>query len=193
MIRVAQITSSSEYGGAEQIFCALARSLDPRRFEVFAICPRGARYLPELTGGPCQVMPVFRRFTSGGLVPPAHTLRRLRIEVVHTHLMSAEAVGIPAAVLARVPVIVSTVHGYNYWSAHHHGLRRLRYRVGSRLYRLRYALCRAVLAVSAAVAEDLRDRPGFGVSARKVRVVSNAIDDRRAGPTACLDRAPSVC
>ena len=46
MIRVAQIISSRDYGGAEQQFCALSRMLDGRRFEVFGICPPDARYVP---------------------------------------------------------------------------------------------------------------------------------------------------
>lgn len=40
----------------------------------------------------------------------ARELRRLRPDVVHVHLLSGQGVGIPAARLARVPVVVSTEH-----------------------------------------------------------------------------------
>ncbi|HET7045372.1 MAG TPA: glycosyltransferase family 4 protein [Gaiellaceae bacterium] len=40
-------------------------------------------------------------------------LRRERPRVVHTHLVHADAYGLPAARLARVPATVSTKHGFN--------------------------------------------------------------------------------
>lgn len=43
---------------------------------------------------------------------PARLLRR-RPAIVHTHLVHADLLGLPAAALARVPVRVSTKHGFN--------------------------------------------------------------------------------
>jgi glycosyltransferase involved in cell wall biosynthesis len=43
---------------------------------------------------------------------PARLLRR-RATIVHTHLVHADLLGLPAAALARVPVRVSTKHGFN--------------------------------------------------------------------------------
>jgi glycosyltransferase involved in cell wall biosynthesis len=43
----------------------------------------------------------------------AATIRRARPEVVHTHLVHADLLGLPAATLARVPVRISTKHGFN--------------------------------------------------------------------------------
>ncbi len=40
-------------------------------------------------------------------------IRRARPAIVHTHLVHADAYGLPAAALARVPVRVSTKHGFN--------------------------------------------------------------------------------
>jgi glycosyltransferase involved in cell wall biosynthesis len=50
--------------------------------------------------------------------PPAfgrvlRTVRRLRPAVLHTHLVHADAYGLPAGKLARVPVLASTKHGFN--------------------------------------------------------------------------------
>ena len=39
--------------------------------------------------------------------------RRTRPAIVHTHLVHADLLGLPAAALARVPVRVSTKHGFN--------------------------------------------------------------------------------
>ena len=41
------------------------------------------------------------------------TIRRTRPEIVHTHLVHADFHALPAARLARVPVVVSTKHGFN--------------------------------------------------------------------------------
>jgi glycosyltransferase involved in cell wall biosynthesis len=41
------------------------------------------------------------------------TIRRARPEIVHTHLVHADLLGLPAAALARVPVRISTKHGFN--------------------------------------------------------------------------------
>ena len=46
----------------------------------------------------------------GGLV---RALRRLRPDVVHTHLVHADFHGLPAGRLTRVPLHVSTKHGFN--------------------------------------------------------------------------------
>lgn len=43
---------------------------------------------------------------------PVRLLRR-RATIVHTHLVHADLLGLPAAALARVPVRVSTKHGFN--------------------------------------------------------------------------------
>jgi glycosyltransferase involved in cell wall biosynthesis len=41
------------------------------------------------------------------------TIRRHRPSIVHTHLVHADFHGLPAAKLARVPVLASTKHGFN--------------------------------------------------------------------------------
>ena len=43
---------------------------------------------------------------------PARLLRRSP-QIVHTHLVHADVLGLPAAALARVPIRVSTKHGFN--------------------------------------------------------------------------------
>ena len=43
----------------------------------------------------------------------ARIVRRLRPEIVHTHLVHADFHGLAAGRLARVPVLVSTKHGFN--------------------------------------------------------------------------------
>ncbi|GAA1878985.1 glycosyltransferase [Lapillicoccus jejuensis] len=96
-------------------------------------------------------------------------LRRLRPDVVHVHLLSAQLWGIPAARLARVPVVVSSEHSlmddtiegrpHTWW------LRRL--------YRLLERATTTTVAVSATTADRLRR---WGVPAERIVVSDNGID-----------------
>jgi glycosyltransferase involved in cell wall biosynthesis len=45
-------------------------------------------------------------------------LARVRADIVHTHLVHADVHGLPAAALARVPLRVSTKHGFNEFRGH---------------------------------------------------------------------------
>ncbi len=47
---------------------------------------------------------------------PARLLRR-RPDILHTHLVHADVLGLPAGALARVPVRISTKHGFNEFRA----------------------------------------------------------------------------
>jgi glycosyltransferase involved in cell wall biosynthesis len=43
---------------------------------------------------------------------------RTRAEIMHTHLVHADILGLPAAALARVPLRISTKHGFNEFRSH---------------------------------------------------------------------------
>lgn len=96
-------------------------------------------------------------------------LRRLRPDVVHVHLLSAQLWGIPAARLAGVPVVVSTEHSlmaatvegrpHTWW------LRTL--------YRGLERLATHTVAVSRTTAERLET---WQVPAQRVTVIDNGVD-----------------
>lgn len=99
----------------------------------------------------------------------ARRLRRLRPDVVHVHLFSAQVMGIPAAWLARVPVIVSTEHSlmddtlegrpHTWWL--------------KSLYRVLERMTTHTIAVSEITAERLRR---WGVSPGRISVADLGID-----------------
>ena len=99
----------------------------------------------------------------------ARWLRRTRPDVVHVHLLSAQLLGIPAARLARVPLVVSTEHSlmqdtiegrpHSWWL-----------RLG---YRLLERLTSHTIAVSAVAADRLRL---WGVSPDRVSVADLGVD-----------------
>ena len=96
-------------------------------------------------------------------------LRRIRPDVVHVHLLSAQLWGIPAARLAGVPVVVSSEHSLMESTVegrpHRWWLRTL--------YRLLERLSTHTVAVSATTADRLAQ---WGVPAERVTVIDNGID-----------------
>lgn len=107
----------------------------------------------------------------------ARRLRELRPDVVHVHLLAAQLWGIPAARLARVPVVVSSEHSLMADSIEGRPLSPwLR-----RLYLTLERLADHTVAVSATTAERL---VAWGVPRRRISVVDNGIDVDGAQPRA---------
>jgi glycosyltransferase involved in cell wall biosynthesis len=74
-----------------------------------------ARFAEELVAREVPVRRLRLRLDADPLAVArlARTFRRERPAVVHTHLVHADLLALPAAALARVPVRVSTKHGFN--------------------------------------------------------------------------------
>jgi glycosyltransferase involved in cell wall biosynthesis len=85
--------------------------------------------------------------------------RRARPEIVHTHLVHADLLGLPAAALARVPVRISTKHGFNAF--------RLRRGFGS-LDRAAGRFADVDIAISRGLAAHLAEAEGYDEDAFEV-------------------------
>jgi glycosyltransferase involved in cell wall biosynthesis len=102
----------------------------------------------------------------------AAELRRLRPDVVHVHLLSAQGIGIPAARLARVPVVVSTEHSIMDNEVEGRPTtRRLKF-----VYRCWERFATHTVAVSPTTARRLHE---WGVPERRTSVVELGIDFTR--------------
>ena len=111
----------------------------------------------------------------------ARLLRRERPDVVHVHLLAAQLWGIPAARLARVPVVVSSEHSLMESTIEG----RPRSRWLQVLYRVLEHLAGHTVAVSDATAERLRD---WGVPADRITVIDNGIDFDALAPSSAARR-----
>lgn len=99
----------------------------------------------------------------------ARVLRRLRPDVVHVHLLAAQLWGIPAARLARVPVVVSSEHSLMDTSLENRPL--------TRSLRLIYLVLERMSTHTLAVSAITRDRLlRAGVKDSRITVVDNGID-----------------
>jgi len=118
----------------------------------------------RLEGGP-SLLRLARSF--------GHQVRRLRPDVVHTHLFDADLIGILTARLLGVQGCCATIHSFSFFATPRH---RWRYRW------LLGPLVGRFLAVSRALADYLVHQ--CRLPASRVRVVANGIDTARFAPAA---------
>ena len=177
-IRIFAVIAASGAGGAEQVFATLLQRLNPERFEVTVACHGEGSMLETYRRNAVGVSSFdlvdLRRVTT--ITKLAAMMRESRSDVVHTHLWTADVLGGMAARLARIPRVVSSVHGAYFLPIGVTGVRRMRRLAFSRIYRLIYLRCDRVIAVSRYVADDLATRPGVRVAHDRIRVVENGVD-----------------
>ena len=121
--RVVYLSHAFMVGGAEEMVLNLVRHLPPR-YEPIVCCIHHAGPIGEeirKAGVRCEVLhldPGWRR--PGHIFEMERVLRDLRVDIVHTFLLTASLYGRLAAMLAGVPVIVGTeVNVYERKERHH--------------------------------------------------------------------------
>jgi L-malate glycosyltransferase len=160
-------------GGTETQAVELALRLDPQRYDVTLGCLRvRGPLLQKLTGSNVSLREFYPKggFDSPGgiyqMLRLAFFLRKNNFQIVHTHDLYANLLGIPAAMIARTPVIISSRRdlGHLKW-----------YQGGRRVWLRRLQNFSAiVLANAEAIRESLVAEDGF--APEKIRVIYNGID-----------------
>ncbi len=168
-LRVLHVTSTMTTGGAEQQVEHLLRGAVDET-GVVCLYERGAIGTALAEGGADVTVLGMRGWTKAtAALRLARLLRRRRPDVVHVHMLSAQLWGIPAARLARVPVIVSTEHSIMETSIEGRpkspGLRLLYLRLA--------ALASRTVAVSGTTARRLQE---WGLDPARITVIDNGVD-----------------
>jgi glycosyltransferase involved in cell wall biosynthesis len=166
---VVHVITSLGAGGAEKQVEFLVRDC-PYDVEVVALYEGGiVGDLIAAGGTPVTVLGMVGWRKPLAIARLARLLRDRRPDVVHVHLLAAQLWGIPAARLARCPVIVSTEHSLMADMTEGRPLTpQLR-----GLYRVLAALADRTVAVSEATAKRLHR---LGVPADRITVIENGID-----------------
>ncbi len=187
-IRVAYVIDSLRRGGAEQLVLTTVQHLDRSRFEPVVIALASPLDLSgefERAGvevhvaglvSPLDLRVVFRLF---------RIFRRVRPDLIHTHLRLSNVYGRLAAVLAGVPAVVTSFHhlDYSYWPA-----LTWRARMWKQLDKWSARLVnRGFIAVSEAVRTDYARH--FGLS--DIKLVYNYLDLERFYPPSPEERRTS--
>jgi len=166
---VAHVSLGLEMGGMEKLLVEFARHADRERFQLHFICLEGRGKLAddiEALGWPIDAMGKRPGLRPGLILKLARLFRRLGAQVVHTHNEPACLYGVPAARLARVPLVLNTRHG----QGSPPGARR------ARAFQWAARLAGRVVCVSKDAA-DLSVRSGLSES--RVTTVWNGIDTEK--------------
>jgi glycosyltransferase involved in cell wall biosynthesis len=158
-VRVLHVQKVSGISGSEAHLLSLLPGLRERGWDARMVVLHegepGAREFVEAmrTGGvPTEAWRM--RFDLDPSVAVRLALRRPQI--VHTHLVHADVLGLPAAALARVPLRVSTKHGFNEFRAN---------RAVAAADRAAARFTHAQIAISAGLADYLTTTEGFPAGA----------------------------
>jgi|SRR5579863_217074 len=173
--KVFYLLDSLNVGGTETQAVELALRLDPSKYEVTLGCLRARGPLLERLQGSSVTVVEF--YPQGGLdsvrgvyqlLRLAAFLRRGRFAIVHTHDMWSNLMGVPAAYLARVSVIISSRRDLSHFDWYK--------RKGAWMRRIQN-LSEAVLTNADAIRTGLIADDHFAPA--KVRVVHNGVDLER--------------
>jgi glycosyltransferase involved in cell wall biosynthesis len=118
-IRVLQLIDGLNVGGAEVLLRDLTRGLlDDGRFQVSIGYSSPGPLLDQIValGVPVTRLPRLARVDPLLLLNTWRLIRRTRPHVVHSHLFKSDFHGRPAARMAGVPVVVSTLHNNSAWA-----------------------------------------------------------------------------
>jgi glycosyltransferase involved in cell wall biosynthesis len=162
------MTNTLETGGTERQFVTMANALDREKFSVNLGClNRKGPFLGEVTG--------LEEFSPGGSLfglqswrarlALSRFLRQKRIGVAHSFDFYSNLMLIPAARLARVPVVVGS----------HRQLGDLMTRNQFRAQNAMFRLCDRIVCNSRSAADRLRQA---GIAERKLTVIPNGLPDR---------------
>jgi glycosyltransferase involved in cell wall biosynthesis len=179
-IRVFFLVDSLELGGTETQAVALALGLRQVHYAVTVGCLRARG--PLLSQLQEAKIPVIEFHPQGGvdsiqglykLLRLSWFLRRGGFDIVHTHDLWSNLMGVPAALGAGVPVIISSQRDLSHLAWYRSWRRRL--------LRSVQGLCDAVLTNASSIRDQLVGEEHF--SLEKVRVIQNGVDLGRFAAT----------
>lgn len=171
-VRVLFVIDELDVGGTEQQLLELVKRLDRSRYAPLVACFRPGRVSREVeaAGVPVIVMPKRAKADPWLVARLRSLMRREGVQLVQTYLFTANTWARAAAVLARVPIVVSSERNVDMWEEP--------YKL--HLGRLLDRFTDATIANSKAVKAYL---VGKGIRPEKVRVVYNGVDlGRFEGP-----------
>lgn len=116
-IKIIHIITSLNFGGAERMLLDLARGFSSEFFEIKVVTVvRGGSLEEDFkeTGIEVRVFEKRGKVGLGVIWKLWRFLRHEKPDIVHTHLFGGDTWGRIAAILARVPVIISTEHNTNF-------------------------------------------------------------------------------
>ncbi len=115
-IKIVYIINSLALGGAEKLLLELIKKTDKDKFDISLCTINGAGPLLsefEKLGITLKIFQKKTKFDLNVIGQSKGFLKEIKPDIVHTHLFAGDTWGRIAAILAHVPVIISTEHNIN--------------------------------------------------------------------------------
>jgi L-malate glycosyltransferase len=180
--RILYVVTSLDVGGTETQMVQMAQRLDPRRYDVtVATLGAGGPLTEALQTAGIRILEVPKRRTmlsfraACQLIRMAWFIRREKIDVVHAHDLWGNLMAVPAAWLARAPVIISSQRNLATLSWYTPSRKKIIRRV--------HLLATFVIANSEASRRLLIEE--FRIPSERVRVLYNGVDFERIAEVRC--------
>jgi len=166
--RLLLVIDELDIGGTEQQIFELVKRLDRRKYLPMVCCFRPGRIAKEIEAFGVRVFTLRKRakLDPSLLFRLVKLMRREGIEMVQTYLFTANTWARLAAIIARVPLIVSSERNVNMWEERYKQI----------LGRVLDRWTHCTIANSNAVKDYLVEK---GLAPRKITVISNGVDPRR--------------
>ena len=121
VVKLTYVINSLTVGGAEKLLLATVKKLNKKKFDITVCSLMKENNLAkdfEQIGVKVLRLNMFNKRDIRGFLKLYNYFRTQKIDIVHTHLTEADIFGRFAALLAKVPVIISTEHSVDEWKVH---------------------------------------------------------------------------
>jgi glycosyltransferase involved in cell wall biosynthesis len=122
-INLLHIIPTLQIGGAEKQVVTLLKHIDKKKYSVTLCClHHGGPLKKELEDEDVEIviLGMRLRYIAVSLYKLIRLMRKNSVQIVHTHLYTDHVWGRVAALIAGVPVIVTTEHGRGLWKKRRH-------------------------------------------------------------------------
>ncbi len=112
-INVLHIVEDLKVGGIERVIATIATNLDKDKYNLFVWClARGGYTAEELEskGIKVEILGMGYHCSFPFLLKLCLMMKKARIDILHSHAYTASIIGRLAAILAKIPVIITHVH-----------------------------------------------------------------------------------
>ena len=172
--RLAYVINNLNLGGAEKLLLATIKKLNREKYDVTVFSMlAGDQLLQDFqeSGAKIICLGMKNKRDLTGFWKLYRAFKSNKTQIVHTHLLEADIWGRFAALLAKVPVIVSTQHSVDAWKKHP---QRMRAKMRLWLNKIATRHSTGVIAVSETVKEFLIKYEN--ICPEKIYVLKNGIE-----------------
>ena len=172
--RLAYVINNLTVGGAEKLLLSTVKKLSKEKYDI-TVCSmlHGKALLKdfEKSGVKVVCLNMHNKRDIRGFFKLYHFFKSNKIDIVHTHLLEADLLGRFAAILANVPVIISTDHRVDDWRMNS---KRLKTKIRFILNRIACNHSKGIIAVADNIKNHLIKNEK--INPVKIYVIKNGIE-----------------